>query len=57
MSKVYQKMGIFGRTYWHYSGLLVKQISKQKYEQLVMDSKVSREVARQLEQQTKKQGR
>ena len=57
MSKVYQKMGIFGRTYWHDSGLLVKQISKQKYEQLVMDSKVSREVARQLEQQTKKQGR
>ncbi len=57
MSKVYQKMGIFGRTYWHDSGLFVKQISKQKYEQLVMDSKVSREVARQLEQQTKKQGR
>ena len=57
MSKVYQKMGIFGRTYWHDSGLFVKQISKQQYEQLVIDSKVSREVARQLEKQNKKQGK
>ena len=57
MSKVYQKMGIFGRTYWHDSGLFVKQISKQKYDEIVMNVKVSREVNRQLKNQNNKQGK
>jgi hypothetical protein len=50
MSKVFQKLGLFGKTYWLDNGLTVKRISKQKYEDMVIDYKVAKEV---YEQQKK----
>lgn len=54
MSKVYQKFGLFGKTYWHDDGLFVKKITKAKYDEIVIRSQVTQEMARQAERQTKK---
>ena len=47
MSKVYQKPGLFGKTYWHDDGLFVKKITKQKYDEIVIKVQVAQEVERQ----------
>ena len=47
MSKVYQKLGLFGKTYWHDDGLFVKKITKQKYDEIVVRAQVAKELARQ----------
>ena len=47
MSKVYQKLGLFGKTYWHDDGLFVKKITKQKYDEIVIKVQVAQEVERQ----------
>ncbi len=47
MSKVYQKLGLFGKTYWHDDGLFVKKISKAKYDEIVVRSQVAKELERQ----------
>ena len=52
MGKVYQKLGLLGKTYWHDDGLFVKKISKQKYDEIV----VRTQVAKELERQQKKKG-
>lgn len=47
MSKVYQKLGLFGKTYWYDDGLFVKKITKQQYDQIVINYQVAKELARQ----------
>ena len=47
MSKVYQKLGFFGKTYWLDDGLFVKKISKAKYDEIVTQSQVAKEIAKQ----------
>lgn len=47
MSKVYQKLGVFGKTYWHDDGLFVKKITKQKYDEFVIRAQVAKELSRQ----------
>lgn len=47
MSKVYQKLGLFGKTYWYDDGLFVKKITKQQYDEIVIKSQVAKELARQ----------
>ena len=54
MSKVYQKLGLFGKTYWYDDGLFVKKITKAKYDEIVIRNQVAREMARQAKRQTKK---
>lgn len=54
MSKVYQKLGLFGKTYWHDDGLFVKKITKAKYDEIVIRNQVAQEMARQAKRQTKK---
>ena len=53
MSKVYQKLGLLGKTYWHDDGLFVKKITKAKYDEIVIRSQVAQEMARQVERQNK----
>ena len=47
VSKVYQKLGLFGKTYWYDDGLFVKKITKQQYDEIVIKSQVAKELARQ----------
>lgn len=47
MSKVYQKLGLFGKTYWHDDGLFVKKITKQQYDEIVIRVQVAKELKRQ----------
>ncbi|WP_286796571.1 hypothetical protein [Psychrobacter sp. UBA6291] len=47
MSKVYQKLGLFGKTYWYDDGLFVKRITKHEYDEIVIKSQVAKELARQ----------
>ncbi|MBZ1392806.1 hypothetical protein [Psychrobacter pacificensis] len=54
MSQVYQKLGLFGKTYWHDDGLFVKKITKAKYDEFVIRNQVAQEIARQAKHQTKK---
>lgn len=59
MSQVYQKLGLFGKTYWHDDGLFVKRISKAKYDEIVVRNQVAKEMARQtkLKAKAQKQGK
>lgn len=47
VSKVYQKLGLFGKTYWYDDGLFVKKITKQQYDEIVIKSQVAKELSRQ----------
>ena len=47
MSKVYQKLGLFGKTYWHDDGLFVKKITKRQYDEIVIRAQVAQELKRQ----------
>ena len=53
MSKVYQKLGLFGKTYWHDDGLFVKKITKQKYDEMLIRAQVAQELARQQKRGTR----
>lgn len=55
MSQVYQKLGLFGKTYWHDDGLFVKRISKAKYDEIVVRNQVAEEMARQTKLKAKSQ--
>lgn len=59
MSQVYQKLGLFGKTYWYDDGLFVKKISKAKYDEIVVRNQVAEEMARQtkLKAKAQKQGK
>lgn len=47
MSSVYQKLGLFGKTYWKDDGLFAKRISKKEYDQFVLKNEVAKELKRQ----------
>lgn len=53
MSQVYQKLGLFGKTYWYDDGLFVKRISKAQYDEIVVRNQVAREMARQAKHKAK----
>lgn len=55
MSQVCQKLGLFGKTYWHDDGLFVKRISKAKYNEIVVRNQVAQEIARQTKLKAKSQ--
>lgn len=54
MSQVYQKLGLFGKTYWHDDGLFVKKITKNQYDEFVIRNQVAQAMALQAKRQTKK---
>lgn len=53
MKQVYRTMGILGWRYWLDDGLTKRPITKKRYDEIVMDVKIKREVHLQMQEAKK----